>query len=223
MVFGENSKGLTDMLTLTIILGVATLILAVMQYHTNNKNIKLEVQNELLESRMESMCEKLAEAHLPSVEEPLKIDDVVRAIRHAGYMPDRIENRIGFMAAGEQFYVEIGRLPSIFLIRTYTLTPGEWDIDLLKQAAHLMSDELLMVKATISEDADGANIQFFVGACDANYASFRDNLTRYMSLIEQGGVRVRELHNKLAEQKRYAAIGLNPFQSENQQEKKLLS
>lgn len=211
------------MLTLPIILGAATLVLVVMQYRTNNKNIKLEVQNELLESRMESMYEKLAEAHLPSVEEPLKIDDVVRAIRHAGYMPDKIENRIGFMASGEQFYVEIGRLPSLFLIKTYNLAPEDWDIDLLKQAAHLMSDELLMVKATIADDADGATIQFFVGACDANYASFRDNLTRYMGLIAHGSVRVRELHNKLAEQKRYAAIGRNPFQSENQQGKKLLS
>ena len=94
-------------------------------------------------------------------------------------------------------------------------------MDLLREAAHRMSDELVMVKATFSDDSKG--MRFFVAARDRNYDSFRGNLTSYLNILEDGQRVMNEAYNKMVDEKREAAIQANPVISPVKQENKMLS
>ena len=172
------------MLALSIILGVACVLLLAMLSFQDNKNTKLSVENGLMKGRIETLQERLAERASVSPEGPLTAEGVEEAIRHAGYVPDVQENWIRFMVSGEPFYVETGRLPSVFVLRQYGVDTKDWEMDLLKQAAHQMSDELMMVKAIFDEDKEETGLRFLVAALDANNSSFKQNLTRYVGLID---------------------------------------
>ena len=185
------------MLTLTIILGVACVLLLVMLSFQDNKNTKLTVENSLMKGRMEALQERIAEKEPLSPQEHLTADGIEEAIRHAGYVPDRNENWVRFMVSGEPFYVEIGRLPVVEVIKQFAVDTKEWDVDLLKHSAHLMSDELIMVKAIIYENAEETSVRFFVATLDDNNEGFRSNLTAYMALVENGRQKMYEIYEKL--------------------------
>ncbi len=211
------------MLALSIFLGVVCVLLLVMLSFQDNKNTKLSMENGLMKGRMESLQERLAERESVSPEGPLTVEGIEEAIRHAGYVPDVKENWIRFMVSGEPFYVETGRLPSVFVLRQYGVDTKEWEMDLLKQAAYLMSDELMMVKAIFDEDKDETGLRFLVAALDANNASFQQNLTRYVDLIENGRRKMNEFYEGLVKEKREAALTVNPFMSSVQPENKIMS
>lgn len=211
------------MLALTVILGVICILLLVMLSFQDRKNTNLTVENGLLKGRMESMQERIAEKDAVAPKERLTANGIEEAIRHAGYVPDRSENWIRFMVSGEPFYVETDRLPSVFVLRQFGVDSKEWEMDLLKQAAHLMSDELIMVKATFDEDKDGIGLRFFVAALDANNASFQENLTKYINIIDDGRRKMNEIYEGLVQEKRDAALTLNPFLPVNSSENKVMS
>lgn len=211
------------MLELTVILGVICILLLVMLSFQDRKNTNLTVENGLLKGRMESMQERIAEKDAVAPKERLTANGIEEAIRHAGYVPDRSENWIRFMVSGEPFYVETDRLPSVFVLRQFGVDSKEWEMDLLKQAAHLMSDELIMVKATFDEDKDGIGLRFFVAALDANNASFQENLTKYINIIDDGRRKMNEIYEGLVQEKRDAALTLNPFIQANSSENKVMS
>ncbi len=211
------------MLALSIILGVACVLLLAMLSFQDNKNTKLSVENGLMKGRIETLQERLAERASVSPEGPLTVEGVEEAIRHAGYVPDVQENWIRFMVSGEPFYVETGRLPSVFVLRQYGVDTKDWEMDLLKQAAHQMSDELMMVKAIFDEDKEETGLRFLVAALDANNSSFKQNLTRYVGLIDDGRRKMNEFYEGLVKEKREAAMTFNPFAPEGKSESKLLS
>jgi hypothetical protein len=211
------------MLALSIILGVACVLLLAMLSFQDNKNTKLSVENGLMKGRIETLQERLAERASVSPEGPLTVEGVEEAIRHAGYVPDVEENWIRFMVSGEPFYVETGRLPSVFVLRQYGVDTKDWEMDLLKQAAHQMSDELMMVKAIFDEDKEETGLRFLVAALDANNSSFKQNLTRYVGLIDDGRRKMNEFYEGLVKEKREAAMTFNPFAPEGKSESKLLS
>ena len=211
------------MLALTIILGVVCVLLLVMLSFQDNKNTKLTVENNLMKGRMETMQERMAEKDPAPAMETLTADGIEEAVRHMGYVPDRSENWVRFMVSGEPYYIEAGRLPSVFLIRQFGVNTKEWEMDLLKHAAHLMSDELIMVKATFDEDEQGTGLRFFVAALDANNASFSANLPRYLSIIEDGRSKMSEIYEGLVKEKRDAALTVNPFLPTSTSENKVMS
>ena len=211
------------MLALTIILGVVCVLLLVMLSFQDNKNTKLTVENSLMKGRMETMQERMAEKDPAPAMETLTADGIEEAVRHMGYVPDRSENWVRFMVSGEPYYIEAGRLPSVFLIRQFGVNTKEWEMDLLKHAAHLMSDELIMVKATFDEDEQGTGLRFFVAALDANNARFSANLPRYLSIIEDGRSKMSEIYEGLVKEKRDAALTVNPFLPTSTSENKVMS
>jgi hypothetical protein len=213
------------MLAFTIFLGVACAVLLVMLSARDNKNTKLEVENSLIKGRMEGLQDKLAQ-QAPAFDEPLTAEGIAEAIRRAGYVPEVNENWVRFMIQGEPFYVETGRLPQVFVLRQYNVDTKEWEMDILRHAAHLMSDELIMIKATFDDDVDengGTGLRFFVAAMDRNYSSFRDNLMGYIHLIEDGRQRMNEVYEKLVKEKRDAALTVTPFLQAEQKESKIMS
>lgn len=213
------------MLGLVICLAVFCFILLLILGRQDEKNAKLAAENGLMKGRMETLQERGAIAGEQSAaeDEPLTVEGIEAAVRHAGYVPDTSDDWVRFMVAGERFFIDTSRLPQIFISRYYNVQTSEWDMELLKKAAHLMSDDLIMVKAIFDEKSDGTTLRFFVAAMDRNYPSFRDNLMSYLGIISDGNRRMTEIYNKLEEEKKNPALAGTPFTSAYVQDPKLLS
>ncbi len=140
--------------------------------------------------------------------EPLSVEQIADAIRFEGYYPEIEDNYVKFKVQGEGYYVDANRLPLLFILKGYGVDPNEWEMDLLKDAAHKMSDQLVMVKATFSDD--DKDMRFFVAARDRNYESFRGNFTSYLSILEDGQRVMNEEYNKMLDEKRAAALKAHP-------------
>ena len=151
----------------------------------------------------------------------LTVEKIADAIRMEGFLPEIEESGVRFKEQGESFYVDAERLPVFFVVKSYNVDPSNWEMDLLRDAAHLMSDALIMVKATFSDD--GRTLNFFVAAQDRNYESFRANLTYYMRIIEDGQRKMNEEYNRMVDEKREAALKANSFIPSVQPENKVLS
>lgn len=199
-------------------------ILLVLLLVLDNKNTNLAVENESLKRRRDEIIDR---PQIPATTTdqfgPLSVDGIEQAVRHMGYLPDRSEHWIRFMAAGEPYFIETYRLPVVFLARHFSVDVKDWDMDLFKHAAHLMSDDLIMVKATFDDDEKDPGMRFFVAALDANYASFSDNLPRYLSLIEKGRKRILEIYEGLVKEKEEASRVSAPILLAEPQKKKVLS
>ena len=206
-----------------IILAVIFALLLIIVYNQQSKNTDLVEEIGLLKGKMEALNNKSSDKGLLSLGGPLTVEGIENAIRYAGYVPDNNEKVISFMAAGDKFFVDATRLPCVFVLKQYNVDPNEWEMDLLKHAAHLMSDDLIMVKATFFEDEDGTTLRFFVAALDANNASFQENLTRYLRVIEDGRSEMNDIYEKLVKGKRDAALAINPVLPANQTETKVTS
>lgn len=213
------------MLGLVICLAAFCFILLLILGRQDEKNAKLAAENGLMKGRMETLQERGAIAGEQSAaeDEPLTVEGIEAAVRHAGYVPDTSDDWVRFMVAGERFFIDTSRLPQIFISRYYNVQTSEWDMELLKKAAHLMSDDLIMVKAIFDEKSDGTTLRFFVAAMDRNYPSFRDNLMSYLGIISDGNRRMTEIYNKLEEEKKNPALAGTPFTSAYVQDPKLLS
>jgi hypothetical protein len=125
-----------------------------------------------------------------------------------GFFPESDETGVKFKAQGESFDIDAERLPLVFILKSYNVDPNEWEMDILRDAAHLMSDALIMVKATFTDD--DRTLNFFVAAQDRNYESFRANLTSYMRIIEDGQRKMNEEYHRMVDEKREAAIAAQP-------------
>lgn len=206
-------------------MAVFCFILLLILGRQDDKNAKLAAENGLMKGRMETLQERgaIAGDQSATADDPLTVEGIEAAVRHAGYVPDTSDDWVRFMVVGERFFIDTSRLPQIFISRNYNVQTSEWDMELLKKAAHLMSDDLIMVKAIFDEKPDGTTLRFFVAAMDRNYPSFRDNLMSYLGIISDGNRRMTEIYNKLEEEKKNPALAGTPFTSAYVQDPKLLS
>ena len=156
----------------------------------------------------------------PSLE-PLPVEKIADAIRFEGYFPETDDDCVRFKVQGENYLVDASRLPLLFVVKGYSVDPNEWEMGIFRDAAHNMSDRLVMVKATFSDD--DKDLRFFVAARDRNSESFRANLTSYLGIIEDGQRVMNEEYNRMVEEKRNTALKAHPMVPSVQQENKLLS
>ena len=84
--------------------------------------------------------------------EPLTVEQIADAIRIEGFIPETEENLVIFRVQGKTYYVDGNRLPLVFVVKPFDIDPDELEMDLFREAAHRMSDRLVMVKATVSDD-----------------------------------------------------------------------
>lgn len=209
------------MTAICIFLGVTCGVLLLLL----SKNSKLVADVNLMKGRMEGLQERLVR-EAPSADEPLTAEGIAEAVQRAGFVPEVSENWVRFMIHGEPYYVETGRLPQIFVVRAYTVDTKEWEMDLLRHAAHLMSDDLMMVKATFNDEVNeegGIGFRFLVAAMDRNYSGFKDNLMEYVHLIEDGNRHLTEVYERLVKEKRDAALTVNPFLPAEKSDNKVMS
>ena len=197
------------MTAIILVLALVCALLAYLLIEEDKKNSKL-------------LQESAAKRQGPSIEEPPTIDGIMDAVRFAGYVPEKDDTWIRFMISGEPYLVDTERLPQIFVVRDYGVDTKKWEMDLLKHAAHLMSDDLIMVKAIFFEDAQRCDLRFFVAALDRNYASLRDNLPRYINLIQEGRSRMAEIYDKLIKEKHNASLAINTELPQVQSKKKIM-
>lgn len=210
------------MLGIIIVLSIVCVLLITMVSVQDNRNTKLTAENGLMKGRLESAKEKLASR--TSVEnEPLSEDAIAESIRYVGCVPSKEGNFIRFMKDGEKYYIDINRLPVFFMMRCYMIEVNDWQMDLLRHAAHLMSDQRMIVKALIEGEGADTTIRIFVVSLDRNYDSLKENLPRYITMLEQTYEKLKVIYDQLAEERREASQTINPFYPMGQTENKILS
>ena len=201
---------------------IVSVVLGVLLWdrHKEYKNLATEMKQQK-ETNIELLKRiPVTEDGKPAME-PLTVEKIVDAIRFEGYFPETDEDRIRFKVQGESYLVDASRLPLLFIVKGYSVVPNEWEMGIFRDAAHIMSDRLVMVKATFSDD--DKDLRFFVAARDRNPESFRANLTSYLGIIEDGQRVMNEEYNRMVEEKRNAASKAHPMVPSVQQENKLLS
>ena len=203
-------------------LAVACAILAYLLHSENKKRMKLFEDYSDMMARVELAAEEPEE--FGPLGESLTIAGVEKAVKYIGYVPNSENTWVSFMAQGERYISETSQLPRLHIIKDYQVDCKDWEMDLLRHAAHLMSDDMVMGKAIFFDEENGkADLRFLVTAMDRNYASLRNNLVSYMSIIEEGRGRMHEIYENLVKEKRDAALALNPVLPQVQPEKKIMS
>lgn len=134
-----------------------------------------------------------------------------------------MNNWIQFKVIGETIIIDARRLPQIYVYRYFNVEKREWDMPLLKLAAHLMSDEIIMVKAIFDEKPEGTTLSFFIVVLDGIFISFRNNLMTYLSIIREGWKRMNEIHISLVDEKMHTLFTVDTLSPVTQQEEKILS
>ena len=127
-------------------------------------------------------------------------DLIMEAIRYNGFVPEAEDNWIFFKKQGDTYGIVTERLPMFIIMRHYDLDKNEWNMELLRQAAHKVSDEIIMAKVLLTgEDEDG--ISFQITSFEDNYDHLKDFLYQYLSIIDESYVRLFDTYNELENQK----------------------
>ena len=148
-------------------------------------------------------------------------DGIAEAVRFNGYIPEKDENSVTFRIQGESYLIDAERLPLFFVVKSYSVDPGKCDMDLMREAAHIMSDKLVMVKASFFDD--DTTLSFFVAAQDRNYESLKESLPSYLRVIDDGQHLFDEEYDQLVKEKEEGPLASQPFIPPVQQENKVLS
>ena len=127
---------------------------------------------------------------------------IMEAIRYNGFVPevDTDENWIFFKKLGLTYGIVTERLPMFIIMRHYDLDKKGWNMELLRQAAHKVSDEIIMAKVLLTgEDENG--ISFQITSFEDNYDHLKDFLCQYLSIIDESYARLFDTYNELENQK----------------------
>lgn len=129
-------------------------------------------------------------------------DLIMEAIRYNGFVPeaDADEHWIFFKKQGDTYGIVTERLPMFIIMRHYDLDKKEWNMELLRQAAHKVSDEIIMAKVLLTgEDENG--ISFQITSLEDNYEHLKDFLCQYLSIIDESYARLFDIYNELENKK----------------------
>jgi len=139
----------------------------------------------------------------------LSAENLMESIKSAGFV---IRDRVGdggivFSRDGEKYVILTERQPSIIIERRYTFDPEEWDIEVMRQAARQMSEDITMVKVRIEEDPEcegNQRLVFFLTAIERTVDGFSGNLEDYLEVLNQGREKMTDIFNGLMKRKRDA-------------------
>lgn len=151
---------------------------------------------------------QIAPATETEIEQPKKgaltAEGVALCLRTAGFQPELREDSIAFKRDDDTYVINVDRLPRIFISKSYWASTKYWDPALLQQAAHKMSDDIIMVKADVSEPDGEGNyaLRFFVAAIEHSYHGFKENLTNYIHIIEDGQRHLGDLYEQYEKEKK---------------------
>lgn len=127
-------------------------------------------------------------------------DLIMEAIRYNGFVAEAEDNWIFFKKQGDTYGIVTERLPTFIIMRHYDLDKKEWNMELLRQVAHKVSDEIIMAKVLLTgEDEDG--ISFQITSFEDNYDHLKDFLCQYLSIIDESHARLFDTYNGLENKK----------------------
>lgn len=127
---------------------------------------------------------------------------IMEAIRYNGFVPevDTDENWVFFKKLGLTYGIVTERLPMFIIMRHYDLDKNEWNMELLHQAAHKVSDDIIMAKVLLTgEDEDGLSFQ--LTSFEDDYDHLKDFLCQYLSIIDESYARLFDIYNELENKK----------------------
>lgn len=211
------------MLGTIIILSIVCVLLVSIVTGQDNKNAKLKAENGLLIGRLGSANDQLKAAN--SRLEPLTLRVIAQAIKDHGFEVHIEDSDIGFKVGRNYYIVSTEELPLIFIIHELNVDPDKWDLSLMRQAAHMMSDELVMAKALIypGDEEMKPYIRFFLAARDGNVASFSDNLMEYLRILDISEELLLKKYWGLVEERKKEAKELESLLPEGRTASKVMS
>lgn len=210
------------MTEITIISIIAAVVLGVLLWDRHLEKRRLSDEVKGLNEANRELVKRIPVMNVgDSVQEPLTVEKIADAVRFEGFFPEIEDKLVIFRVQGRMYYVDANRLPLVFLVKPFDIDPGELEMDLFKEAAHSMSDQLVMVKATISDDEK--HMRYFVASRDRNFESFRANLTAYIGILDDGQHLMNDTYDQLLDEKRKAALEARPIVPPVKQGSKVMS
>ena len=210
------------MTEITIISIIAAVVLGVLLWDRHLEKRRLSDEVKGLNEANRELVKRIPVMNVgDSVQEPLTVEKIADAVRFEGFFPEIEDKLVIFRVQGRMYYVDATRLPLVFLVKPFDIDPGELEMDLFKEAAHSMSDQLVMVKATISDDEK--HMRYFVASRDRNFESFRANLTAYIGILDDGQHLMNDTYDQLLDEKRKAALEARPIVPPVKQGSKVMS
>ena len=177
------------MITVVIIVAVISLALGLYSYR-NSRSTKEDIRR--LNAKLDAMNKgKSADDMLC----PAGIEDAVRSL---GCITKTSDGVVHFAVSEDNYIIDTTLLPKVFIYKMFRVDRNQYDIGRLNLAAHLMSDSIPMVKAIADEeDPEKPSLSIILVAQDANYASFSTNLVQYLSYMNDGENKIREIYEDL--------------------------
>ena len=162
-----------------------------------------------LEKTISNLSARPAETHPARVEQRGLVDDqnnwdmtpqlVGDVVRYNGYIPETLERGVIFRIQGETYLIRTDRLPYIWLEKSYSIDPGDYDMPLLKEAAREITEGIFIGKTLITDD--NTSLRFQADAFEPKYGHFRDALGCYLDVIHNMQNRLREVYEEKRKQK----------------------
>ena len=177
------------MMIAIIIIALISLALGLYSYR-NSGSTKEDIR--LLNAKLDAMNKgKSADDMLC----PAGIEDAVRSL---GCITKTSDGVVHFAVSEDNYIIDTTLLPKVFIYKMFRVDRNQYDIGRLNLAAHLMSDSIPMVKAVADEeDPEKPSLSIILVAQDANYASFSTNLVQYLSYMNDGENKIREIYEDL--------------------------
>lgn len=178
------------------IVAIIALIFILLYMKENDKCEDLKSDNEKLRKGAVQVGVANAAVAYEYDSRGLDRDLIMEAIRFNGFVPGADEGWIFFRKQGLTYGIDTGHLPMFIIMRHYDLDKNEWDMELLRHAAHRVSDEIIMAKVLLTgENEDG--ISFQIISFEDCYGHLKDFLCRYLSIIDESHTRLFEIYNEL--------------------------
>ena len=183
------------MIAVIILLAVLCFVLLLILGGEDSKNADLVGENAALKKHLEAVEENYVSKSY--VLAPLSIQEIAQAVRSVGFEPEINNDWVRFIVGNQPVFINCEHLPEIFIFSDFNVPASEWDLSLLKDASHLMSDNMIIAKAIIVNGEMGTVLRIFVSALDRNYPSFQPNLLPYLTMINDGQRKLVEIYHRL--------------------------
>lgn len=187
------------------LLTIVCCILGVWAFAETRRNITAEKSNRDLLSKLN------AGDMAGGYSEVLTVELAAKAVNANGYVPSIFGKSVHFKIQGETYAIYLERMPVVIIFKRYSLDRTEYDLDLLREAFHKTSDELIMVKAFVDEDGEG--ISFQIAALENCYGHFCDSLERYVGIIDNAVDLSRLRYHELEEARAHCLEAGHPEES----------
>ena len=128
------------------IVAVIAIIFILLYMKENEKCEGLKYDNEKLKKNAAQAGIVNVAASCDHNSRGLDREQIMEAIRYNGFVPEAEDNWIFFKKQGDTYGVVTERLPMFIIMRHYDLDKKEWNMDLLRQAAHKVSDREFNIK-----------------------------------------------------------------------------